>query len=75
MLRTAITAALGKKDVKAETVHTLSIQAEVLKHLVRAAHETGSVPLPAYIELEKRLQEISRMATGWLKYLERREPR
>ena len=74
-LRIAIGAALEKRGAKTALVRSLSVETEVLKHLVRCAHETGSIELPAYIELQKRLQEISRGATAWLKYLERSEPR
>ena len=74
-LRIAIGAALEKRGAKNALVRSLSVEIEVLKHLVRAAHEAESILLPAYIELQKRLQEISRGASAWLKYLERSEPR
>lgn len=75
VLRLAIGAALEKRGAKAALVRSLSVETEVLKYLVRSAHETYSIELSAYIALQKRLQEISRGATGWLKYLERSEPR
>lgn len=74
-LRVAIRAALEKPGAKTALVRSLTIEVELLKHLVRGAHEVGSILLPAYIEIQKRLQEISRDASAWLKYLERSEPR
>ena len=72
-LRLSISAALERKGRKSEMVRTLSVEIEVLKHLVRAAHEIGCLSLQLYVQLQKRLQEISRMAGGWLTYVERSE--
>jgi len=72
-LKLSIEAALERKGFKMGLVRGVSVQVEVLKHLVRSAHANGSIALPVYIEIQKRLQSISRMSSGWLKYLERNE--
>lgn len=46
------------------------IQIEVLKRLVRVAHNLEVVKQEKYVELELDLEEISKMVNGWIKYLQ-----
>ena len=45
------------------------IKIEVLKRLIRIAHELSIIDRKKYIILESDLQEISKMTNGWIKYL------
>ena len=45
------------------------IKIESLKHLVRSELELYIIDQDKYIDLQADLQEISKMANGWIKYL------
>ncbi|MEI6238030.1 MAG: four helix bundle protein [bacterium] len=66
----SIDAALNQKDRKKSLLHELRIKIETLKQLIRAMSELKIIEDKPYIFLETQLQEISKMATGWIKYLE-----
>jgi hypothetical protein len=68
MLSISIDAALKAKDEKKPLLHELRNKVEVLKHLVRVAHELNILDQKVYIQLESALQEISKMAYGWSQY-------
>lgn len=69
MLRSSISAAFESKENKAAHIKTLRIQTEISKHLLRSEFNLGIINEKYYIELQARLQEISKMANGWLKFL------
>ena len=45
------------------------INTELLKQLFRVTHDLNIIPAHRYIEFESDLQEMSKMANGWIKYL------
>ncbi len=69
ILTLAVTAALQTKAEKILTIRTLRREIEVSKHLIRMAQEIGVIEEKTYLTLQSQLQEISRMASGWEKYL------
>ena len=70
LITIAIDAALNQRDSKKPLLHKLRIKIETLKQLIRAMNELRIVEDRSYIILETQLQEISRMAAGWIKYIE-----
>ena len=47
----------------------LKIKIELLKQLVRVAHEIHAIEQKRYIVLSAELVEASKMVSGWLKYI------
>lgn len=70
LITIAINAAFNQKDKKKPLLHELRIKIETLKQLIRTMKELKIIEDKPYIVLETQLQEISRMATGWIKYVE-----
>ena len=68
-LSLAIQASFETKIEKKPTLETLRIKIGLLKQLVRTALEIHSIPESAYLKLQAKLQEISKMVNGWLKYV------
>jgi hypothetical protein len=68
-LELAIKAALTAKDKKLVFIQELKIQIEINKRLTRLFWELKIIPDKKYLLLEQKLQQISKMATGWIKYL------
>ena len=64
-----ITSAFESKNNKIQSLNLTRIKVEVLKRLIRIIYELNIVGNRKYIELESDLQEISKMANGWIKYL------
>lgn len=56
---------------KISKIRSASEKIDLLKYLVRLAHEIKSINVKRYAELEKRLVEIGKMTGGWLRSLER----
>lgn len=69
ILNLVIEAALLQKQEKIPPVKKIKLKIEILKHLIRASHELNIIDSTKYINLEEKLVEISKMTTGWLKYL------
>ncbi|MBU1180366.1 hypothetical protein KJ885_05465 [Patescibacteria group bacterium] len=44
-----------------------------MKKFIRLMHELNLIQLKNYLLLQKQLQEISKMATGWMKYSQKKE--
>ncbi len=65
----SLDAALESKFKKLPFLNAARIKIEILKRLFRIAHEMEIINRKIYINLESDLQEISRMANGWIKYL------
>jgi len=55
-------------------VQELKIKIEVSKRLIRLMSELNIITQKKYITLETNLQEISKMAANWYKYLIKKEP-
>jgi len=70
----SIAAALSEKLAKAKIVQELKIKIEVSKRLIRLMSELNIITQKKYITLETNLQEISKMAANWYKYLIKKEP-
>lgn len=68
-LELAITAALTERDKKVVLVKKLKIGIETGKRLTRIMWELKIITDKKYLVLEQKLQIISKMASGWLKYL------
>lgn len=66
----SIEAALKQKEAKKPLLYTLRIKIETLKQLIRAMNDLKIIEDTAYLVLQAKLQEISKMATGWMRYLE-----
>lgn len=67
-----IAASLEIKTNKLPILKSDRIKIEVLKRLIRSTYELNIVNRKTYIELETDLQEISKMANGWIKYLSKK---
>jgi four helix bundle protein len=68
-LRLALQATLSARQNKKEKVESLRLETEVLKRLIRLTHDINTIPTKKYLSLQGQLQEISKMANGWIKYL------
>jgi hypothetical protein len=64
-----ICAALESRLGKRETLARARIRIEMLKRFIRLMRELNTVPEQWYLGTESELQEISKMTSGWLKYL------
>lgn len=71
-LELSIESALIAKNEKHPILKKLQIQTEILKRLIRLMHELDIIKIKDYLSLQKQLQEISKMANGWIKYLQKR---
>ena len=69
-LNLSIQVALKSRSEKAAFLQELRTHIEILKHLIRASHELHIIESGIYLDLQKQLQEISKMALGWLRYCE-----
>ncbi len=65
-----ICAALEQKLVKRISLARARIRIETLKRFIRLMRELNIVHEKWYLQTEKELQEISKMTSGWLRYLE-----
>jgi len=61
-------AALGARHNKPALLNSCRIKTETLKKLVRITSELNIIEQKKYFELELDLEEISKMANGWLRY-------
>lgn len=68
-LMNSIEAALLPRQRKVVTLEMLKIKIELLKQLVRIAHELHIIEQKRYIALSTNLVEVSKMVSGWLKYI------
>ena len=64
-----IEASLEIKNNKLPKLNCARTEIEILKRLVRIIYELNLITNNQYIELESNLQEISKMTSGWIKYL------
>lgn len=70
-LEGGIKAALTAKERKLNLVQDVKLHIEVAKRLTRLAWELKIIQDKKYILFEQRLQQASKMASGWIKYLNR----
>lgn len=70
-----VNAALVAKPRKIPHLEMIRMQIEKLKHLVRLEYEMKIIFEKTYIQTQSELVEMSRMATGWLKYITRNPPK
>ena len=61
-------AALEAKQNKSIHLNSARIKTEMLKKLIRMTHELDIIDQKKYFDLELDLEEISKMANGWLKH-------
>lgn len=69
-LEFSISAAFEEKAEKIKTLKHLRVQIEVLKRLIRHEYEVKIIDNRWYWRLQGQLEEISKMANGWIKYLQ-----
>lgn len=69
LLSLCIKASLSKAEQKTDVIKEIRILVETIKYLIRVSYELSIIDQKKYIALETKLQEISRMATGWGKYI------
>lgn len=69
MLTLGIRASLQAKTEKQEMIRELRVNTEILKYLIRVESELKIIQEKPYLLLEEKLQEISKEATGWEKYI------
>ncbi|MDD5749450.1 MAG: four helix bundle protein [Patescibacteria group bacterium] len=62
-------AALTARDKKSVVVAKLKIQIEVAKRLTRLMWELKIIADKKYLLLAEKMMQISKMASGWIKYL------
>jgi hypothetical protein len=67
----SVETALSAKDEKTPILKKIRLNLEVLKRLIRITNELGAIDFQKYIFLQKQVEEISKMTSGWLKYLEK----
>lgn len=68
ILSLCIRASFAPKNDKTDTIRQIRIDLESVKYLIRTSHELSIINQEKYISLESKLQEISKMATGWERY-------
>jgi len=68
-LELGIASALSPKNIKIDLVYKLKIKIEVAKRLIRLIWELKIITNKKYITLEEKVVKISKMASGWIKYL------
>lgn len=60
---------ISAKDQKSEILQNISSKIDLLKILIRLAHDNKDLNIASYLILQESLQEIGKMAGGWLRYL------
>ena len=70
-LELAIEAQLLPRRTKLPNLKTMQIRIEIIKQLIRLSEESSIIKDNTYFYLEKQIQDISRMNTNWLNYIEK----
>jgi four helix bundle protein len=68
ILTALISASLENKNNKLQYLNSARLNTEVLKRLLRLAYELKIISFKNYLRWETKLQEISKMINGWIKY-------
>jgi len=71
-LELSLEATFTKSQNKSFILDKLQIKIEIIKRLARLGWNLKIIEQAKYLELETRLQTISKMTTGWLKYLDQK---
>jgi len=69
-LQAAIAATFEEKNSKLNSLKSLRVQIEILKRLIRHELELKIIDSQDYWRLQNQLEEISKMTSGWIKYLQ-----
>ncbi|MCX6755408.1 MAG: four helix bundle protein [Candidatus Nomurabacteria bacterium] len=69
-----ISASLESKVDKIILLKQARLQTETLKQLIRTEYELKIITETIYLQIELKLQEISKMINGWLKYTQTQNP-
>jgi hypothetical protein len=69
-----ISASLEPKPEKIVLLKQARIKIETLKQLIRIEYELKIISEKIYLQIELKLQEISKMTNGWLKYSQTQNP-
>ena len=67
-----IAASLETRINKLPILNSARVKIETLKRLITIIYELNIINRKTYIELESGLQEISKMANGWIRYLSKK---
>ena len=71
-LELGLEATFTKTQNKTLILEKLQIKIEILKRFTRLGWELKIIDQDKYLEFEAQLQTISKMTTGWLKYLDQK---
>jgi hypothetical protein len=69
LLEALITTSHQTGSPRIDTLHVLSNKLDLLKVLIRLAHDTHTIDQPQYLEIQTILQEIGKMVGGWIKFI------
>ena len=67
VLELILSASYQPKHQKDETLRKASDKTDLLKYLVRLAHNTKSINIKKYLIAEEKVLEIGRMLGGWIR--------
>ena len=73
ILRLIIKASFAGRPSRLPLLDSSRTEIEVLKRLLTVAHELGVIQSNNYLPLECDLQEISKMTSGWIRYITQKE--
>ena len=65
-----LTACFEEKENKLAVLYPARVKIEVLKRLIRIANELNIINTGKYLGFQLKLEEISKMTNGWIKYVE-----
>jgi len=74
MIALSIRASLETRSDKQDTIRELRISIETLKHMVRTELEINIIKEAQYLNIQERLQEISKEAVGWERCANKNSP-
>jgi len=74
MLALSIRSSLETRSNKQDMIRELRINIETLKHLVRTELEINIIKEEQYLNIQEKLQEISKEALGWERYANKNSP-
>lgn len=69
ILSLVIEASFLPKSDKRKPLEKVRIKVEILKQLIRLCQEQDIIEEKKYFSLQEKLQEISKMIAGWIKYV------
>lgn len=69
LLEQVISTSHFEGEKRAQALHEISNNVDLLKVLIRLAKETRTITPKQYLEVQTLLQEIGKMIGGWLKFV------